>query len=67
MKYYGINTSSLLGIAFIVLKLTNCIDWSWLLVLAPFWIPWSIAGVILILGLIIMVIGAVIEKIEDME
>ena len=66
MKYYGISTTSLLGIAFIVLKLTNCIDWSWLWVLAPFWIPWSIVGVILILGLIIWGIGAVLEKIEEM-
>lgn len=29
---------SLLGIVFIVLKLTGFIDWSWVWVLAPFWI-----------------------------
>jgi hypothetical protein len=28
----------LLGIAFIVLKLTSIIDWSWWLILMPFWI-----------------------------
>lgn len=39
-KYVGVNTTSLLGIAFVVLKLTKCIDWSWLWVLSPFWIPW---------------------------
>ena len=38
-KYVGINAPSLLGIAFIVLKLTNYIDWSWWWVLAPFWMP----------------------------
>ena len=29
---------SLLTVAFIVLKLTNVIDWSWWWVLSPFWL-----------------------------
>lgn len=46
------NTSggSLLGlltIAFIVLKLTGVIDWSWWWVLAPTWIPAAVFLVIL--------------------
>ena len=41
-KYVGVSCTSLLGIAFVVLKLTKCIDWSWWWVLSPFWIPWSI-------------------------
>lgn len=28
-----------LGLLFIVLKLTGVIGWSWIAVLAPFWIP----------------------------
>ena len=35
----GITFSGLLLIAFIVLKLTGVIEWSWVWVLAPFWIP----------------------------
>ena len=35
----GIGTSGLLGVAFVVLKLTGHIDWSWWWVTAPFWIP----------------------------
>jgi hypothetical protein len=31
--------SGLLGVAFVVLKLTGHITWPWLWVLAPFWIP----------------------------
>ena len=31
--------TTLLAIAFIVLKLCNVITWSWLWVLAPLWIP----------------------------
>jgi hypothetical protein len=46
-----ISIFSLLGIVFIVLKLTGVIAWSWVWVLAPFWIPMAIAftflGVIL--------------------
>ena len=40
---------SFLGIAFIVLKLTHQIEWSWWWVLAPFWIPWAI-----VLGIVIL-------------
>jgi len=33
----GISIIGLLGVVFIVLKLTGNIDWSWWWVLAPFW------------------------------
>lgn len=36
-KSTGIGATSLLGVAFIVLKLTGTITWSWWWVLAPFW------------------------------
>lgn len=39
----GIGFAGLLGIVFIVLKLTGVIAWSWLWVLAPFWIPLAVA------------------------
>ena len=35
----SISTLSILGIVFIVLKLCKVVDWSWLWVLSPFWIP----------------------------
>ena len=41
-----------LGLIFIVLKLLGVITWSWLWVLSPFWIPFVI-GIILIILLII--------------
>ena len=34
---------SLLGLVFIVLKLTNVIDWSWWWVTCPFWIGTAVA------------------------
>lgn len=39
----GIGFPSLLQVAFIVLKLTHVIDWSWLWVLAPTWVTIAIA------------------------
>ena len=41
--------TSLLAVAFIVLKLCNVIDWSWWWVLSPSWIPAVLVIVLLIL------------------
>lgn len=38
----GIGLAPLLAVAFIVLKLTGVIAWSWWWVLAPIWIPLGI-------------------------
>ena len=43
----GPGVGGLLGVLFVALKLTGYIDWSWLWVLAPFWIPW-----VIILGIV---------------
>lgn len=50
----GIGFWGLLTIVFIVLKLTKVINWSWLWVLAPTWIPVSI---IIIIGIILWIIN----------
>lgn len=49
----GIGFLGLLTIVFIVLKLIGIIKWSWWCVLAPMWIPLSIALICFII-LIIM-------------
>jgi len=54
----GVTPLSLLGIAFIVMKITGYITWSWLWVLAPFWLPICIALIFLILVLGIVIIAA---------
>ncbi len=51
----GIGFIGLLTIAFIVLKLTNYIDWSWWWVLSPLWVPFSI-------GVFLAVIIVVLKK-----
>ena len=45
----GIGFCGLLTIVFIVLKLTNYIDWSWWWVLSPLWIPFIIVIVVALL------------------
>lgn len=57
VKHYGIGLLPVLGIVFIILKLTNVITWSWWLVLLPFIIQ---AG-LLILALAILGIAVYIK------
>lgn len=49
----GIGFCGLLAIAFIVLKLVGVIEWSWLWVLSPIWIP-SVIVIILLIILIVL-------------
>lgn len=51
----GINALGLLGVGLVLLKVTNNIDWSWVWVLAPFWIPLGIA-LLVVIGLLIAVV-----------
>lgn len=57
----GISLLSLIGVVFIILKLCGVIAWSWVWVLAPFWIPTAI--VLAILGIFAIILAfAVILK-----
>jgi membrane glycosyltransferase len=49
----AISATTLLGVAFIILKLCKVITWSWIWVLSPFWIG-------LVLAILLIVIIAVI-------
>lgn len=49
----GIGFIGLLQIAFIILKLTNFIAWSWLWVLSPLWIS---TAIILLVMLVVFII-----------
>jgi hypothetical protein len=42
----GLGLGTILFLIFMVLKLTNYIDWSWWWVTAPLWIPIIILGVV---------------------
>lgn len=58
----GAGFSSLLAIAFIVLKLCNVIHWSWWWVLSPVWIPIGLVIVGLLIYAIIIWRRSVDEK-----
>ena len=53
----SISFTNLLGVAFIVLKLCHVIEWAWVWVLAPIWIPWALVLAILAVAGIITLIG----------
>lgn len=55
-KYVGPSILGLLGILFVGLKLTAYIDWSWWLVLLPFYGPWVFA---IILAIFLVATGIV--------
>lgn len=44
----GLGIGTVLFIVFLILKLTNVIDWSWWWVTAPLWIPLGLVVMILI-------------------
>jgi xanthine/uracil permease len=57
----GISTGTLVFLVFLVLKLTNVIDWSWWWVTCPLWIGLAIflgaAVVMLIIGILVSIFG----------
>ena len=57
----GVGFPGLLTVAFIVLKLTKVITWSWWWVLAPMWVPLSIITIVGI-GTIIVAINQYLNK-----
>lgn len=50
---------SLLAIAFIVLKLCGVIDWSWIWVLSPIWLP---LATIIVICLLIFIIALIVNR-----
>lgn len=55
--------AGILGLIFITLKLIGIINWSWVWVLAPFWIPLAVVLIILaVTGLMVLID---LKKIEN--
>lgn len=55
----GVGFFGLLTIAFIVLKLCGVINWSWIWILAPLWITWSVA---LLITIIVVIIKFIVDR-----
>ena len=56
-----IGIGTVLFIVFLVLKLTETIDWSWVWVTAPLWIPLVILLVIYLIVFVVVLIASLIE------
>ena len=65
----GLNFFGALGIAFIVLKLCGVINWPWLWVLWPIWLPLTlmllISIAVFVIGLIAIAYINIIDKINE--
>lgn len=58
----GIGFAGLLTVAFVVLKLTHVIAWSWWWVLSPLWVGFAIALAILACVGVGILVAAVVSK-----
>ena len=55
IKSSGVGFCGALFITFFVLKVLNLLDWSWVWVFAPLWIPVALIILLLIIALIVAV------------
>jgi hypothetical protein len=57
--YFGALTLTL-----IVFKITEVIEWSWLWVLSPLWIPFAFFAIIIAMALIVMLVKETTKELE---
>lgn len=58
----GSSLATVLGVVFLVLKLVGVIDWAWIWVLAPFWIPFAFVIAFSIVWLLVVGIIAIFNR-----
>ena len=56
----GIGILSVVGVVFVTLKMVDKIDWPWVWVLSPFWIPFALFLVVIAVMLFVMVLAAIL-------
>lgn len=56
----GLGLLPFLGIILVTLKATETIDWSWVWVLAPFWIPLIPLALMMAFGVLMLAFGALV-------
>lgn len=64
-KSSGINTSLVLFLIFLTLKLTNVIDWSWWWVTCPLWIGLAIYLSVVIIAIFIALIVSLVVNLKN--
>lgn len=58
----GMSSASIIGVVFLILKLTHTIDWPWVWVLSPFWIPIAVVLIMLTVGGLMIGLSYVIKQ-----
>lgn len=58
----GCSLATVLGVVFLVLKLVGVIDWAWVWVLAPFWIPVALVIAVVLFWLMVIGIIAIVNR-----
>ena len=58
----GISFLGALTLLFIGLKLGNVIDWNWIWVLSPLWIPVALLAAIFLLVIIVAILVGIFKK-----
>jgi hypothetical protein len=58
----GIGCLTVLFLIFLVLKLTDNIDWSWWIVTAPLWGPWALIAVVGVIAALIAIIAGIFQR-----
>ena len=51
----------ILTLIFILMRVTHIISWSPLWILAPLWIPWTIAGITIVIPYVLLFIITIID------
>ena len=54
--------ASILTIVFVVLKLTNHIDWNWWWVVSPIWIPLGLIAVLFVVIFIFLFVKTMVKR-----
>jgi len=57
----GISTAGLLGVAFVVLKLCHVINWSWWLVLLPFY---GVFALLIVILLVVLLVAGILDWLD---
>ena len=58
----SIGFTGALALLFIALKLLGHIEWSWLWVLAPVWIPLALVGIVGLVVLVVWLIAGALDR-----
>lgn len=58
----GISATAVLGIVFVVLKLTHVIAWSWFYVTMPFWLGFAVVASVILVFIAFALIAHMVSK-----